>query len=98
MKKISQQLLELKEEMDLVGTQLNGMTWQRIERHMKEFALESCKEALKNASENALLIRKNLVTGDELEVFFWTGSGNINFSVSRQSILSETNIPKEVKQ
>lgn len=85
MKTLSQQLLELKEELDSVGTRLNGLTWQRIERHMKEFALEACKETLKNSRDGAntaIIKQRNMryVYRDILN-----------------SIESENNIPKEVK-
>ncbi|WP_286709983.1 MULTISPECIES: hypothetical protein [Sphingobacterium] len=79
----NQKILEMKTEFDLVGTKFNGLTWQRIERYMKEFALEVAKVSLKNAANNAK------ITGD------WDNEAHdVVHSVDKKSILSETNIPK----
>ena len=94
MKTLNEKISYMKSEFDLVEAKFNGVTWQRVERNMQEYATEYAKEALRLASENARVMTKNIDTENELEVLSWTDSRNVKFSVSKQSILSENNLPK----
>lgn len=73
---------------------INDMALIQITEAMKEYAEEYAREALRLASENSRVMAKNIDDGHMLEVLSWTVSGNIKFSVSKQSILSENNLPK----
>lgn len=82
MKTLSEQLLQMKEEFDSVGVKLNGLTWQRIERHMSEYAREVAKGALRNAAEKVDF--KN----------FLTAESKYDLEINKDSITNESNIPK----
>lgn len=63
---------------------------------MKEFALEACKEVLKNASENARMkVHDGHFKSDSLSEHIQIGANNIQ--IDKESILSENNIPKQIK-
>lgn len=89
MKKLSEQLLQMKNEFDSVGIRLNGLTWQRIQRHMEEYAIEVAKEALKNAAEKAVtetIVSYSANPNDSLPI--------ISQRIDEYSITNESNIPK----
>lgn len=50
---LNNRLLLMKEEFDLTGNRFNGLSWQRIERHLQEYATECVKASLEKASKNA---------------------------------------------
>lgn len=51
MKSIKEQMLLLKESFDAVGTKLNGLTWQRIEKSHLEFSQSQTHELQEQNSE-----------------------------------------------
>lgn len=71
----------------------HGLMDAMVIKSMKEYALEACKESLRNASDNAVLVNK---FGDDIESFTFDEFSN-KIWINKQSILSEGNIPKEVK-
>lgn len=54
MKIKEQALLELKEQLDAVGTKFNGLTWQRIDKAMEEYAAQFQPKWIKINSESDL--------------------------------------------
>ncbi len=68
------------------------MSKVRVLEAMKQYAKECVKASLEKTSANARVMTKNIDTENELEVLSWTDSGNIKFSVSKQSILNDSNI------
>lgn len=71
---------------------INNLSADEIAEEAKLHALEACREALKNASDNAVLVNK---FGDDIGSFTFDEFSN-KIRINKQSILSETNIPKEV--
>src|SRR5690606_34723483 len=64
-----------------------------LDIHIDAVSLLRAKESLDNAGENSKVLTKNTETGNELEVISWTDARNVKFSVSKQSITNENNIP-----
>lgn len=100
-------LEQIKEEYAIVYCQypswedfINDIPSHEVESHMNEvakiYSTEYAKEALRLASENARVMTKNIDTENELEVLSWTDSRNVKFTMSKQSILSEDNLPKHI--
>lgn len=56
---------------------------------MKEYAKEACMEALKNASENAVMVNR---FGNDIGSFAFDENSN-KIWINKQSILNESNIP-----
>lgn len=51
----SDALLKLKESFDSVGTKFNGLTWQRIDKAMEEYAKSCCEDLRERIADEARL-------------------------------------------
>lgn len=72
----------------------NGCNSKReIIEAMKEYAIEVAKEALKNASDNAEFIAEHQFYEETIKDRVDNVGSHLVF-IDKQSILSETNIPK----
>jgi len=59
MKSIKEQMLLLKESFDAVGTKLNGLTWQRIEKSHLEFSQSQTQE-LQEQNRELVFVLQNI--------------------------------------
>lgn len=76
---------------------INNLSADEIVEEVKLYALEACKESLRNASEKAtLLIEVHETQSIRKGQLAYIADENDHFEVDKQSILSEGNIPKEL--
>lgn len=69
---------------------VNTGKYHLINKMINKFATNVAKEALNNASENALLVNK---FGNDIGAFAFDDNSN-KIWINKQSILNESNIPK----
>ena len=73
---IEEQMLLLKESFDSVGTKLNGLTWQRIEKSHLEFSQSQTQELIEQNAELVSLVQRCWAVIHAYNNYNPTGTGN----------------------